>query len=320
MSKDLINQEVTGIYALWWRLVQLSVHRYGSHPTGEMLMVLTIVLLDEAGYQPTVTELARLVGLPKSTVSRYVASQMSEGFVEECIDPADRRRRRLGPTRAARAERAWHLQQLRAIQAQTFAIVPAGGFRGAAAEEMLELLRSFAAEGPNEAYDFDGAESAAAADVEVSGQRFDADVAMTCLLEWRLVDLAVQRYGSAPTTALLVVLTLVLLDDVGYSPTVTELAEIAGLPKSTVSRHCAEQMGAGYLTEIIDPADRRRRRLQATASARRERRWLREAIERLLRDTGASVHGQRPPSERSADEVLGMLRAFVAERPVPPAA
>ena len=151
---QLINREITAIYALWWGLVQLSVHRYGSHPTGEMLMVLTMVLLDEAGHQPTVTELASLVGLPKSTVSRYVASQMSEGFVEEFIDPGDRRRRRLRPTPAALVERAWHLQQVRAIQARTLAAVPVTGLAESAAGDMLALLRSFAAERPSASYDY----------------------------------------------------------------------------------------------------------------------------------------------------------------------
>ncbi len=103
------------VYVMFWRLVQLAVHRYGSHPTGELLIVLTIVLLDQAGYHPTVTELAEITKLPKSSVSRYVSTEMSAGFLEEAIDPRDRRRRLLRPTDKARAELIWHREQVREI-------------------------------------------------------------------------------------------------------------------------------------------------------------------------------------------------------------
>lgn len=105
--------ELGDLYVMFWRLVQLAVHRYGSHPTGELLIVLTIVLLDQAGYNPTVTELAEITNLPKSSVSRYVSTEMGAGFLEEAIDPRDRRRRLLRPTEKARAEQKWHREQVR---------------------------------------------------------------------------------------------------------------------------------------------------------------------------------------------------------------
>lgn len=104
--------ELGDVYVMFWRLVQLSVHRYGSHPTGELLIVLTIMLLDQAGYNPTVTELAEITNLPKSSVSRYVSTEMSTGYLEEVIDPRDRRRRLLRPTEKARDEQKWHRQQV----------------------------------------------------------------------------------------------------------------------------------------------------------------------------------------------------------------
>lgn len=107
--------QLDDVYVMFWRLVQLAVHRYGSHPTGELLIVLTIVLLDQAGYHPTVTELAEITRLPKSSVSRYVSTEMSTGFLEEAIDPRDRRRRLLRPTDKARAELIWHREQVREI-------------------------------------------------------------------------------------------------------------------------------------------------------------------------------------------------------------
>lgn len=102
-------------YALVWRWLNLSVHRYGSTPTGQVLTVLTIVLLADLGYHPTVTELAEITGLPKSTVSRYVSFEMSAGFLEEYIDPNDRRRRMLRPTTKATDEREWHRGQIRQV-------------------------------------------------------------------------------------------------------------------------------------------------------------------------------------------------------------
>jgi hypothetical protein len=49
---------------------------------------------------------------PKSSISRYVSDQMAKGFLEEYIDPQDRRRRRLRPTKAARRElrEHWHAE------------------------------------------------------------------------------------------------------------------------------------------------------------------------------------------------------------------
>ncbi len=103
-SEDSIPKAVAISYAIVWRWLLLSVQRYGSLPTGELLAVLTIVVLDRAGYHPTVTDLADITGMPKSSISRYVSDQMSQGFVEEYIDAEDRRRRRLRPTKAAREE------------------------------------------------------------------------------------------------------------------------------------------------------------------------------------------------------------------------
>ncbi len=42
-------------------------------------------------------------------------------------------------------------------------------------------------------------------------------------------------------------------------PTISELVECTGLPKSTVSRTVGELLSAGYVFEQIDPIDRRQR-------------------------------------------------------------
>lgn len=106
---------VSNIHALLWQLLSFNVARYGSYPTGQLLTVLTFVLLDEAGYFPTVTELAEITRLPKSTVSRYVSIELSKGDLEEIIDPGDRRRRRLRRSEKALEEAQWHRDQVAEI-------------------------------------------------------------------------------------------------------------------------------------------------------------------------------------------------------------
>ena len=94
------------VYAMFWRLLHLNVNRYGSSPSGQLLLVLTIVLLDDANYYPTVSELAEITAQPKSTVSRYVSTLMNMGYVEEKIDPRDGRRRLLHWSESAQKGRA----------------------------------------------------------------------------------------------------------------------------------------------------------------------------------------------------------------------
>jgi DNA-binding MarR family transcriptional regulator len=113
MSKSLdSDQSMNEMYAMFWRMIHFAVHRYGSHPTGQLLVVLSIILLERAGATPTVSEVAEATGLPKSSVSRYVSTNISAGFLEEAIDPQDRRRRYLKATAQARKERKWHTAQL----------------------------------------------------------------------------------------------------------------------------------------------------------------------------------------------------------------
>jgi DNA-binding MarR family transcriptional regulator len=107
-SADL---EAGSIYATFWRMVYMSVHRYGSPSTGELLIVMTIALLHKAGYDPTIPELVEITGLNKSNVSRYVSRQIKEGFLTEVVDPQDRRRRRLHSTQLGKKDEKWHESQ-----------------------------------------------------------------------------------------------------------------------------------------------------------------------------------------------------------------
>ena len=99
-------------FAALWRFMQLTVHRYRSGLTGEVLVVMTIVILDQADRHPTVSELASITGLPKANVSRYVSKQLEVGHLSEVIDSQDRRVRRLYPTEEGKKEREWLIQQV----------------------------------------------------------------------------------------------------------------------------------------------------------------------------------------------------------------
>ena len=100
------------LFVALWRFLQLTVHRYDSGLTSEVLVVMTIVILDRAGRHPTVSELASITGIPKSNVSRYVSNQLKVGHLTETIDRQDRRVRRLYPTEEGRKEQEWLSQQV----------------------------------------------------------------------------------------------------------------------------------------------------------------------------------------------------------------
>ena len=105
------NSKAGSIYATFWRMVYMGVHRYGSTSTGALLTVLTITLLDKAGYNPTIPELVDITGLKKSNVARYVSRQIQAGLITEFIDPQNRRRRQLCPTDEGRKVEEWHRRQ-----------------------------------------------------------------------------------------------------------------------------------------------------------------------------------------------------------------
>lgn len=100
---------------IFWRIVHLYMARYGSIPLGQMLVELTTLVLNELGRPPTVTDLCDATGLPKSSISRYISAQMTQGMVAEVIDPADRRRRKLVLTDKGKEERRWQVRQVRKI-------------------------------------------------------------------------------------------------------------------------------------------------------------------------------------------------------------
>ncbi len=112
-----------GQMVVFWRILQLMITRYGNHPMGQALVVLTMVFLNERGMPPTMSQLCEATGLPKASVSRYVSTQIKEGLVKEIIDPDDRRRRLLVQTDKGKAEWRWQIEQLDQIFVETRARV-----------------------------------------------------------------------------------------------------------------------------------------------------------------------------------------------------
>ena len=100
---------------VFWRIIHLYMSRYGSIPLGQMLVEMTTIVLNELGRPPTVTDLCEATGLPKSSISRYISTQMSADMVAEVIDPQDRRRRKLVLTEKGKNERRWQVKQVRKI-------------------------------------------------------------------------------------------------------------------------------------------------------------------------------------------------------------
>jgi DNA-binding MarR family transcriptional regulator len=98
--------------AACWRILHMMTSSYGSHPTGQIVIALTLAILHRTGYLPTVNEIAAATGISKSNVSRYINWQLKNGLIEEIIDPSDRRLRRLQQTEKGRVEMEWLDSQL----------------------------------------------------------------------------------------------------------------------------------------------------------------------------------------------------------------
>lgn len=106
--RSISNQSPTTLltYSLVWGWLHIANQRFEPMSTGQMLTAMTIIMLHDLGYEPTVSDLTRLTRMPKSSVSRYVSREMELGFLEEYVDPADRRQRRLRATSDAQPELA----------------------------------------------------------------------------------------------------------------------------------------------------------------------------------------------------------------------
>jgi DNA-binding MarR family transcriptional regulator len=126
---------------------------------------------------------------------------------------------------------------------------------------------------------------------------------------WRTLHLLIGRYGNNPMGELLVALTIVFLNESGVPPTMTDLCEATGLPKSSVSRYVTAQINEGFITEEIDPNDRRRRFLLQTAKGKKEWLWQMTQLEKMhktisLEDNAARTEGFRDSAESLMEKMI----------------
>ena len=87
-----------------WRTLRYYLTEFGNAPIGQQLVLATLFATHNNGWSPSVLQLSKITGLPRSTVSRHVAFLIEEGFIVEEIDSQDRRKRHLHPT--AKGDRA----------------------------------------------------------------------------------------------------------------------------------------------------------------------------------------------------------------------
>ncbi len=114
----MANEERDGArnrLAKCWRILHMMTTSYGSHPTGQVLIGLTLSVLHRHSYAPTSKEICAATGSPAATVSRYVNWQLKHGLLEEIIDPENRRLRRLHQTEKGLAEMRWLDKQLELV-------------------------------------------------------------------------------------------------------------------------------------------------------------------------------------------------------------
>ena len=92
--------------------MHLTTVVWGNHPSGQLLVALTMAFLHNRGMNPTVSDLCKATGLPKATVSRYVSWQLSKNLAKEIIDPHDRRRRTLHRTEQGQKSWDWQVKKV----------------------------------------------------------------------------------------------------------------------------------------------------------------------------------------------------------------
>lgn len=131
---------------------------------------------------------------------------------------------------------------------------------------------------------------------------------------WRVLQLYLARYGSIPLGEMLVSMTTIVLNELGVAPTVTDLCEATGLPKSSISRYISAAMQQELVSETIDTKDRRRRMLTLTETGKNERRWQVRQIRRILEDV-AEWDRARAAGELDARAELDAMKQVAGNPP-----
>jgi DNA-binding MarR family transcriptional regulator len=138
---------------------------------------------------------------------------------------------------------------------------------------------------------------------------YSISLATQLALFWNMMHLVIARYGNQSMGQLLVTLTVVFLDERGMRPTLKDLCDATGLPKTSISRYVSWHIKAGLFREVVDPRDRRRRFLTQTAKGKRERRWQLEEMEKLFGDMLEQV--ERHHETGIVDSALVVLEKMI---------
>jgi DNA-binding MarR family transcriptional regulator len=137
------------------------------------------------------------------------------------------------------------------------------------------------------------------------------------VIMWRVLQMFLSRYGSAPLGQLLVSMTTIVLNELGRAPTVTELCEATGLPKSSISRYISAQMEKGLIDESIDPQDRRRRMLRITEKGKADRRSQIQQLRKIMEDVCEWDQARAAGELESEDELEAMKTVARGEAKAP---
>ena len=90
-NQSLAAAELANFIAAYLQMVAKKYH--GETTLNELRVMNKMVALEFSGASSTVTQLSSELGIPKSTVSRSVTHLRNKGWLNETLDPDDRRRR-----------------------------------------------------------------------------------------------------------------------------------------------------------------------------------------------------------------------------------
>ena len=124
--------------ALQWRLANLYFQKFGNIPLGQQLVQITLMSLHDRKWYPTVGQLARIVDMPRTTISRHISAIIAAGQVLEAIDPSDRRRRVLKPTKKGNRARESLYKHANALIARVAELDQYGAGKGERPIESLD--------------------------------------------------------------------------------------------------------------------------------------------------------------------------------------
>jgi DNA-binding MarR family transcriptional regulator len=130
---------------------------------------------------------------------------------------------------------------------------------------------------------------------------------------WRMLHLSVCRHGNHPMGQMLVAYTMNLLHENDYEPSIGDLKRATGLPMSSVSRHISWLISNDYAQEIIDPSDRRSRRLRQTEKGRTEMLLMIQDLNEAFSHVDQVIKRIDSGTVSDAEKILARMEALTKE-------